>query len=439
MKGLLSFLFVAVFAVSASAQWSFVKYFPDASKTFSVNGINNGLVVDKAGKIWLQTQTTADSIDLGGGVMKYFSEIFVYYPDGSQAAFSPIKFYSNGSDIQDTLGTSGYGLTLDPDGNVISCDPSTRLYRLNAQTGAAMAKVISPISGYTSSMVCPATDAAGEVFVGPVLPGGGIAILNPDFSSAGTTIEASTIDYARAIAVTPDGNDVYFPYFGIQKTVHYHSDNGSLGPYAAADTVLVGLCVETTVWDKDGLLWVTGGNAVSGIPQDPKYTGYTFYGWNPTSKAITDSINWYHPSGNYDTLKRIDPRPRGIAFNARGDTAYVATFNANDSCVEVFHNPTKVGVRAEQGVVATSYELSQNYPNPFNPTTEISFSIAKAGYTTLKVYDILGKEVATLHNGDLNAGTYRATFDASNLASGTYLYVLRSGSQVLTHKMMLLK
>jgi hypothetical protein len=72
------------------------------------------------------------------------------------------------------------------------------------------------------------------------------------------------------------------------------------------------------------------------------------------------------------------------------------------------------------------YELKQNYPNPFNPTTTIEFSLRQSGFVSLKVYDVLGREVATLANEQMSAGNYRATFDAQNLPSGTYIYALRT-------------
>jgi len=84
-------------------------------------------------------------------------------------------------------------------------------------------------------------------------------------------------------------------------------------------------------------------------------------------------------------------------------------------------------------------ELSQNYPNPFNPTTEISFSIAKAGNTELSIYNILGQKVTTLVSKELNAGSHKYQFDASNLTSGIYFYKLQSGDFTSIKKMMLLK
>jgi hypothetical protein len=87
----------------------------------------------------------------------------------------------------------------------------------------------------------------------------------------------------------------------------------------------------------------------------------------------------------------------------------------------------------------TSFMLSQNYPNPFNPTTKISFSIPSSAFTSLKVYDILGNEVAALVNEEKSAGNYEVSFNASSLSSGTYFYRIQAGSFIETKKMMLLK
>lgn len=84
-------------------------------------------------------------------------------------------------------------------------------------------------------------------------------------------------------------------------------------------------------------------------------------------------------------------------------------------------------------------ESLDNYPNPFNPTTKISFSIPNSSHVTLRIYDILGKEVAVLTNKAFSAGRYEFEFDASDLPSGTYIYRLITGSKTLTEKMLLVK
>jgi len=83
--------------------------------------------------------------------------------------------------------------------------------------------------------------------------------------------------------------------------------------------------------------------------------------------------------------------------------------------------------------------LEQNYPNPFNPVTEINYSLPIKGYVTIKVFDILGRETATLINENKEAGNYKVEFHADKIPSGTYIYQLQSGNFLQTKKMLLLK
>jgi hypothetical protein len=98
--------------------------------------------------------------------------------------------------------------------------------------------------------------------------------------------------------------------------------------------------------------------------------------------------------------------------------------------------------------ISDYYFLYQNYPNPFNPVTKIKFDIPKNGFpiktfgndrVMLKVYDILGKEIQTLVNEQLQPGTYEVTFDGSNLPSGVYFYKLTAGDYTETKKMLMIK
>ncbi len=89
--------------------------------------------------------------------------------------------------------------------------------------------------------------------------------------------------------------------------------------------------------------------------------------------------------------------------------------------------------------VPQSFALEQNYPNPFNPSTTISYTIPKSGRVTLKVYSVLGSEVAVLHDGYQSAGTHSVQFNAADLPSGVYFYRLEAGDQSSTKKLLLLK
>jgi hypothetical protein len=92
-----------------------------------------------------------------------------------------------------------------------------------------------------------------------------------------------------------------------------------------------------------------------------------------------------------------------------------------------------------ENISPVSFNLSQNYPNPFNPTTTITYSIPKESQVNLKIYDVMGREVAVLVNGRQQAGVYEVNFNATSLASGTYFYKLTAGDFVSVKKMALLK
>ena len=121
------------------------------------------------------------------------------------------------------------------------------------------------------------------------------------------------------------------------------------------------------------------------------------------------------------------PSDRTLAVGTHARGAFTAQFPASPTVVK--DNPRLPG----------RYILDQNYPNPFNPSTKIGFKIPEAGFASLKVYDVAGREVAVLMNGKREAGEYTAQLDARNLPSGVYFYTLRSGGFVDTKKMLLMK
>jgi hypothetical protein len=111
----------------------------------------------------------------------------------------------------------------------------------------------------------------------------------------------------------------------------------------------------------------------------------------------------------------------------------------NDDSVVLVNQYTGFNDNNKQTNIPNSYSLAQNYPNPFNPTTTINYQLKLSGQVTLKVYDILGREVATLVNEEKPAGTYSVIFDAGKLSSGIYFFRLKAGNFVETKKMILLK
>jgi len=134
----------------------------------------------------------------------------------------------------------------------------------------------------------------------------------------------------------------------------------------------------------------------------------------------------------YESNIGMDDRGSNFAFNTNVKT--------NGFCVRCLKDESSTAVEGdnEKGF-STEYTLSQNYPNPFNPRTIINYSVPKASFVTIKVYDVLGKEVFTILNENKPVGNYSVDFDASKLVSGLYFYQLQSGNFLETKKFVLLK
>jgi len=93
----------------------------------------------------------------------------------------------------------------------------------------------------------------------------------------------------------------------------------------------------------------------------------------------------------------------------------------------------------DEDVIPTVFKLEQNYPNPFNPATTIKFAVPERSKVSLKIYDILGGELLTLVNEEMESGWYEKVFNASGYASGTYIYRMQAGNYISTKKMLLIK
>jgi hypothetical protein len=123
-------------------------------------------------------------------------------------------------------------------------------------------------------------------------------------------------------------------------------------------------------------------------------------------------------------------------------TAFDLTGNHNDG---IIHGATYVpsgailAIQSPENNLPLSHRLYQNYPNPFNPTTRIQYGISSRQFVSVKVYDILGNELATLVNEEKSAGQYDVEFDGANLASGVYFYRLQAENFQQTRKMLLMK
>ena len=170
----------------------------------------------------------------------------------------------------------------------------------------------------------------------------------------------------------------------------------------------------------------SGNTILLGTEYHPSY--YTWGVYTSTNKGA----NWIQKN------EGLTNNITGLAFLIYNNNIFLGT---ND-IVNLWRRPLSdlgIGIKNISTEIPSAYSLLQNYPNPFNPSTNVQFSIPNVQFVTLKVFDMLGKEVATLVNEKLKAGTYEATFDGSNLPSGIYFYKLETENFSDVKKMVLVK
>ncbi len=170
--------------------------------------------------------------------------------------------------------------------------------------------------------------------------------------------------------------------------------------------------------------------------------------WNPEDMAFrTAAEGWapigaksvflFTPDSGYTWSQLDTPDSTSITHISFPDSSHGFAVGDNGAIVKYkYHKPNAAN---SDPAVIQSFLLSQNFPNPFNPATKISYQVPEGDFVSLAVYDVLGREVASLVNDYKPAGKYETEFDAGNLASGIYFYRLRSGSFSSTKKMLLLR
>jgi len=438
MKKKFLLVIAILFCVSVSfAQYKYDSSFPSDTLIKAVQ--THGVTVDLEGKVWVIpfSLIKGDSVSLATGGKKAVTGIRVYNANGTKASFSPLSILSGGG-INDTLysASSQRGINIDKDGNILYTYSGT-LYRINAKTGAAMAKVaIVP----TGAGVQVAYDTLGNVFTAFVSQNvGPVQMFDASFTKQGNVTDTSRF-FCRAIAASKAGDKIYYAGYTAHAVIRYSGD--PLFGYVA-DTVLKGFDSESiNRHAKTDWLWAASGsgndmpNRYPGVTTS--YSAHTWYLWNPADNKMKDSIKW---AGSFlvNAADSAAVRPRGVATTKNGDTVYVAMFGSMTGMYSVqrfVKGPSSV--RREDGIVAGDYSLSQNYPNPFNPSTKLKFTLKNSANVSLTVFDVLGKEITTLASGNYTAGSYDVDFNASSLSAGVYFYTLKTSNGFSETKKMLL-
>ncbi len=294
------------------------------------------------------------------------------------------------------VGATGYdeltGLALRPSNNIIygtiATSASTTLMRVDAETGEAYPVAVIPVSNLRAIAFDRNDDLYGVQFT----TGG--KLYRIDLASGDTTLVGNTnLTLLSGLAINPlDGtlwaSRVSQAIYKIDKTTAATTLVGNSGIAETADLE----------FDAAGNLFGLAGFAPGKVSD--------FLQINPTTgKAVK-----------------------------LGTTGFKSVYS-----LIIRGTITTAVAEQPQATAPRIFALAQNHPNPFNPSTEIAFSLPNATLTTLKVYDLAGREVATLINGKMAAGEHRVKFEANALAAGVYLYRLQAGEQVAVRKLVLVK
>ena len=445
-KGILAALFLVAFLSStAFSQWTFEGAWPDTN----YKGGTHGIAVDPDGKVWEVSYYSSkwvtpnqDTIDC--------NPLYVFNPDGSLLEIIGIVTGAGGTDTLSKGATSASncrGIRADQDGNILYVQTGpTKMIKINYQTRERMGSVLMTNIG--SSPTAPAVSDDGTIYVGPVVGGGTtqITTYDTDLNYLGPAVLGPP-NIARTMTVAKDGLTIYWTTFTGKQGIWVYSRPDELSAFELTDSVFIsetiitptdttvvpGMSIESVDWNPaTDLLWVSNDSR-----GNPAFGNLTWYGVDVNNNyAIVDSFSL--PIGTPPFITgTADMFPRGLAFSADGNTAYVGLFGTAFNRLYKFNKVTSIDEAGQ--VVVDGYKLSQNYPNPFNPSTKITFELKNSGYTTLKVYDMLGNEVATLVQNELATGSHSVNFNAANLASGTYVYQLNVNGTRITNKMVLLK
>jgi hypothetical protein len=455
MKNYTKLLFaLCLMPLMASAQFEFQGSFPDTSMYKGFADVH-GLAVDAAGKVYVQPYyptfyidvTLKDMSGADSVVSKSAGAIYVFNADGT-----PNDTIAYAPSLGDTLGgaitgpnkweyNSGRGMRFNKVNGFLYAAFFNILYKINTETHEVVAKTI-PSDG--NSTGAPAFDGEGNVYIGPVVGANApIRKLDADLNYV-EDVGAPGGSFSRSMEVAEDGT-VYWAGYTNGYVLKYTKPD-VFSPYGETpDTVLRGIKSESFAFHPTtGYLWLSAGSP-NDLPGESPTTGYaynmnTWYAFDTAALGTAnelpiDSLSWTVVEGDID----VDGRARAMAWTADGKKVYISQFSQSIPSIQVLTGESRTVSIEDGSQIAAEYVLKSNYPNPFNPTTNIEFVMAKSGAVSLNVFDLLGRNVATLVNKPMSAGNHMVTFDASNLSSGTYLYVLSVNGVRLTNKMTLIK
>ena len=253
--------------------------------------------------------------------------------------------------------------------------------------------------------------------------------------------DVGDLQYQGNVWTAPDG-PYHFLVLGDQVTLNNNEETWMPDEFmhSPADTALIFDAADIARWsvfiDKEIGIW-----DVEMAIHNPHVKAQSAIGFNIGGSVGSDSA--YAALEDAYAYYTWQPNVADEPFTNAGenDPGFHNLVNSSQWAILDFSKKYATGIKNDfDGNQPVDFQLSQNYPNPFNPTTTIRFSVNETMPVTLKVFNTLGQNVATLINGQpYSAGRYRVTWNASSLSTGVYFYKLEAGGNTITKKMLLIK
>ena len=446
----------------------------------SSSDVGNGIAVDNAGNVYVIGTARNANVDAvlikydPSGTMQWvkthngtgngYDEFNDVYVDGGGNIYAVGNIRNTNSDLlavkYNAAGTLLWQVaynagTANEDGLSVTVGDSGNVYvsGSTASTGSTYVDMLlikinsSGITqwGRTYAGVGIGVDEAFSVATGD---SGNVYITGNSYGGTGTNYDVTTIKYGLdgtrkwvvkydppeyqrgAKILTDDSGYVYvMAKTGDYTVIKYGSDGEEIwtshynGPHNYIDEPN-DMCM-----DSHGNLYVTG------YVEDTTAADGSFYPRTTTVKySPQGAIVWSIIDTEYSTTW-------GVTCDNNGNVYVTGDISAGTSGTQIqtIAYSSSIGIQQISSEIPKGFTLSQNYPNPFNPSTRIKFEIPANSFIKLAVYDIMGREVATLVNSQLNAGVYEYAFDAQNLSTGVYFYKLVTEGMSETKKMLLVK
>jgi photosystem II stability/assembly factor-like uncharacterized protein len=270
--------------------------------------------------------------------------------------------------------------------------------------------------------------------------------LSTNNGTSWTAVDSGMIGYhANSVSSLTVSNTNLFA--GTYGNIFFSTNNGT--SWTQADSGLV--------WNQPGVLALAanGANMYAGLNGSGVFlstnngTGWTNVGGGGSvTDLLVSGTNLFSSTYEGSVFLSKDNGASWTAIDSGLPNISVGSLSVSDRYIfagttdGVWRRPLSeiiTGVKDQSNEIPSQFILEQNYPNPFNPSTTIRFQVPSSSFVNLKVYDVLGNEVATLVNEEKLAGSYEVNFDAKGLSSGIYFYTLNAGSVIETKKMILLK